>query len=69
MEDKKCTVVAHVCGTGWGIGSYSTGGDGNCDGYGIPWHGMNPNNFFPDYECCTEEEIAAHKKAKEEWKP
>lgn len=46
----------------WGIGSYSTHGDGNVDGYGF-MRPSNPNNFFPDYECCESWEIENHKLA------
>lgn len=56
----------------WGIGAYSTLGDGNADGYGF-YRPQNPNNFFPDYECCEPFEIENHKLAcelfnKGEWK-
>lgn len=46
----------------WGIGSYSTSGDGNADGYGL-YRPQNPNNFFPDYESCEPWEIENHKLA------
>jgi len=46
----------------WGIGSYSTKGDGNADGYGF-YRPKNPNNFWPDYECCEHWEIENHKLA------
>lgn len=46
----------------WGIGSYSTKGDGNADGYGF-MRTSNPNNFYPDYECCEPWEIENHKLA------
>lgn len=46
----------------WGIGMYSTKGDGEADGYGF-YRPNNPNNFFPDYECCEPWEIANHKLA------
>jgi len=35
-------------------------------GYGY-YHGGDPRKFYPDFESCTPEEIAAHKKACEEW--
>lgn len=46
----------------WGIGSYSTQEDGNCDGYGF-YRPKNPNYFYPDYECCEQWEIENHKLA------
>lgn len=46
----------------WGIGGYSTEGDGNADGYGF-YRTPNPNHFYPDYECCTPREIENHKLA------
>lgn len=33
--------------------------------YGF-FHGGDPRNFHPDYECCSEAEIENHKKACEE---
>lgn len=46
----------------WGIGSYSTEETGEADGYGF-YRPKNPNYFWPDYESCTEWEIANHKAA------
>lgn len=46
----------------WGIGMYSTKGDGNADGYGF-MRPVNPNNFWPDYESCEPWEIENHKLA------
>lgn len=46
----------------WGIGSYSTKGDGNADGYGYA-RPENPANFWPDLECCEPSEIANHRSA------
>lgn len=46
----------------WGIGMYSTKGNGEADGYGY-YRPDNPNNFWPDYECCTPGEIENHKAA------
>ena len=34
--------------------------------YGFPCV-SNPNDFSPDPECCTPEEIACHRKACENW--
>jgi hypothetical protein len=31
------------------------------------FHGGDPRNFHPDYECCSEEEIANHRKACNLW--
>ena len=46
----------------WGIGMYSTQGNGEVDGYGF-YRPENPNNFFPDFECCQDWEIENHKLA------
>ena len=46
----------------WGIGMYSEKGNGEADGYGF-MRTKNPNNFFPDYECCEPWEIENHKLA------
>lgn len=57
-----------ICGSPWGIGTYrylDGKGEEQVE-YGY-YNGENPNNFFPDLECCTEKEIAAHKAACEEW--
>jgi len=35
-------------------------------GYGA-FKGGDPNNFFPDAECCTEEERKNHRRACLEW--
>ena len=35
-------------------------------GYGFA-HPENPHNYSPDFECCSEEEIAAHSKACEDY--
>lgn len=69
LELNKIKVIA--CGTcGWGIGTYTyKNEDGKDDtGYGFPWSGMNPNDFYPDSECCSDEEIASWEKAKQDWK-
>lgn len=54
-----------LCGSPWGIGSYT------CTEYGLVYgyspRNINPHDFIPDYECCTEKEIEAWTKAKEEW--
>lgn len=34
--------------------------------YGFPCV-ENPHDFIPDYECCSPEEIATHKRACETW--
>ena len=46
----------------WGIGSYSTKGNGEADSYGF-YRPENPNNFWPDYECCESWEVENHKLA------
>ena len=54
-----------ICGGSWGMGVNMTE-KGDADNYGFPTT-SNPHEFFPDYECCTEKEIAAWEKAKEDW--
>lgn len=51
-------VVAHVCGSRWGIGVYDYVDENGerQEGYGF-FTGANPNHFQPDYQCCSEEEI------------
>ena len=60
--------IIHICGSPWGIGSYmyidENGREQSGYGFARP---ENPNDFFPDYECCSEKEIAAHQSACEEW--
>ena len=34
--------------------------------YGF-FHGGDPRNFYPDYECCSPKEISDHKAACELW--
>lgn len=36
-------------------------------GYGF-YRPANPNNFYPDLDCCSHDEIAAHSKACEDYK-
>ncbi len=36
------------------------------DGYG-GFHGGDPRNFYPDCECCSEEEIENHRQACAAW--
>lgn len=45
----------------WGIGGYHTG-NGEWI-YGYPPNGLTPFEFSPDFECCTEFEIARWKRA------
>jgi len=46
-----------VCDMGWGIGINTHENYGVS--YGFP-ESENPNLFFPDAECCTNEEILNH---------
>lgn len=55
-----------VCGSLWGVG-VTVDNDGQLISYGFPVT-ENPNNFIPDHECCSDEEMSAHKKACEEYK-
>jgi hypothetical protein len=61
-------IHVHVCGNGWGIGSYVYIDEEGEEqfGYGF-FRPENPHDFSPDPQCCREEEIEAHKKACEEW--
>ena len=52
------------CGSSWGIGVYTIDNDMT---YGYPPRDMNPHDFSPDYECCTEKEIKAWETAKANW--
>lgn len=50
-----------ACGHRWGIGTYRYPRDedwGQEFGYGFPWNGMDPEDFTPDEEGCTSQEIA-----------
>ena len=52
----------------WGIGQYFYIDDNGKEetGYGYPWDGLSPADFFPDPECCSKEELENHAKAVEE---
>lgn len=54
-----------ACGHSWGIGTYKYKDEnGNEEiGYGLGYRPQNPHDFFPDRECCTIEEISAHREA------
>ncbi len=54
-----------MCGSPWGIGSY-TDEDGET-WYGYPPKNSDPNLYVPDIDCCLPQEIEAWNKAKEEW--
>lgn len=61
-------VVAIVCGSPWGIGVYTHCHDSECGCggeaiYGFPPKRMNPHDFSPDPECCSDHEIEAWKEA------
>lgn len=56
------------CGSSWGLGAYTLREDGQeINLYGYPPKGMNPNDYCPDWECCTKEEIEAWEHAKKNW--
>ncbi len=70
LETERMRLAA--CGTlGWGFGTYNHKDEtGKEDvGYGFPRRGMNPNDFHPDRECCTAEEIEKWERDKREFKP
>lgn len=48
----------------WGMGVTMDGDGEVCYGFAAT---DNPENFHPDYEVCTEEEIQNHKNALTEW--
>jgi hypothetical protein len=60
------TVIA--CGHSWGIGGYTYRNEAGEEesGYGL-YRPENPNDFFPDEQCCTEQELEAHAEAKRIW--
>lgn len=61
-------MTVFLCGSSWGIGSYThTTSDGDViHGYGL-FYPENPHDFTPDVDCCTPEEIENHRKACEDW--
>ena len=60
----KETIKVFACGNSWGIGTYRYIEEDGTEqmGYGF-YRPKNPYDFFPDHECCTPSEIAAHKEA------
>lgn len=63
--DGSLTLLKPQCEHPWGIGSYSVPewGEYGASIYGHPF-GVDPHDFFPDDECCTADELAAHAAAK-----
>ena len=53
------------CDSSWGIG-VNFKNDSVITTYGYP-ESRDPNLFYPDFECCSGEEIEAWEKAKVEW--
>ncbi len=62
-EEKETIGVA--CGSPWGIGVYDTGDEEFGLIYGFPPKNLDPHDFSPDYESCSEEEIASWELAKQ----
>ena len=63
------SVIAIACGSPWGIGVYFHCHRRRCfcggqPVYGFPPSQMNPEDFTPDRESCTPEEIAAWEEAR-----
>ncbi len=58
-----------ICGSAWGLGIYKTNDPESefSDLYGFPPTNMNPFDYIPDREACTEKEIAAWEQAKLNW--
>jgi len=48
--------IVHICRAPWGIGGYTYIDENGKkqSGYGY-YKPQNPNDFYPDYECCTKE--------------
>lgn len=71
VRDDEGKVVAIACGSPWGIGTYKLPEEYHAEFgthmYGFPPRVMNPHDFRPDAECCTEKEIAAWKEACDTW--
>ena len=71
-RDETGKVIRIVCGSPWGVGVYTyryTDDDGtereeSMYGFGPT---ANPHDFSPDHECCTPDEIEAHRAACEAW--
>lgn len=66
------TIQIMPCGSPWGIGVTTfTPEEAEAFGidsvYGYGNREGNPHNFQPDEECCSAEEIAAWRKACDEW--
>lgn len=57
MSDK---IEVILCGHSWGIGTYKYKNEEGQDDYGYGlYRPENPNDFTPDMECCSPEEIKA----------
>ena len=54
-----------VCCGNWGIG-INTSPNRRAVSYGYP-ESDNPHDFYPDFECCTIDEITAWENAKIGW--
>lgn len=73
VYDDDGKLIAIRCGSSWGIGGYYHCHDESCEcgGYGVygfPPREMNPENFTPDEESCTEKEIASWEEALAAWR-
>jgi len=57
--------MACFCNKSWGIG-INIKENGHGGNYGYP-EDKNPHLFYPDDECCTDQERAAWNEAKKTW--
>lgn len=58
--------MAICCNKDWGMGT-NIKENGYGASYGYP-EDSDPHKFYPDHECCTEQEIERWNRAKEAWK-
>lgn len=66
LKNEEGQTIGFACGSSWGIGVYETGIEEVGSIYGFPPRDLDPHDFCPDYECCSDEEIADWEKAKRE---
>lgn len=59
FENEEKQTIGFACGSHWGIGVYKTGIKDYEEIYGFAPKNLDPHDFCPDYECCSEDEIKA----------
>ena len=72
IRDDTGKIIGIACGSPWGIGTYYHCHKRRCfcggqAVYGFPPKQMNPEDFTPDPESCTEQELVAHAEALTVW--